>query len=443
VTPASETVDVAVVGGGSAGIAAAVAAAECGARSILLERAAALGGNVSQALVHTVCGLYLPAEAGDALPANPGFPLRFARALRRAGAAGAPERSGRVWVLPTDPPRVAAVAAQLCAATAGLDVRLGSETVAAELATAGDRPSRLRVRGPTGDERELAAAVVVDASGDAAVAALGGAKSELAGPDELQLPSYIVRLADVDTGPLCELRGFGRLRVTHAVAGGVRSGARPAGCEAVLIRPGLADGRVYLTLNPPRPARRAYDPLDAGCLAELEAASRAAAERVVAFLRASRREFAKCRVDGWPARIGVREARRIRGRTGVSGDDVRAGRRRPDEVALSSWPVELWQDHRRARFEHPEGPCSIPLGALLSDSHPRLAAAGRCLGADREALGALRVIGAALASGEAAGVAAALAADAGGPLADVAPARVRAHILERAGAAAAWPEGGS
>jgi hypothetical protein len=117
----------------------------------------------------------------------------------------------------------------------------------------------------------------------------------------------------------------------------------------------------------------------------------------------------------------------------VTRDHVLEGRRGDDEVALSTWPIELWQDHRRAQLVHPTGPSSVPLGALVSRSHPRLAMAGRCLSADREAMGALRVLGTALATGEAAGIAAALAADAGTPVDAVAPATVRHHILEQAG----------
>lgn len=426
-----EHFDVAVVGGGSAGIAAAISAAECGARCALIERAETLGGNISQALVHTICGLYLPAEAGDAQLANPGFPGRFARQLERAGAAGRPERAGRVWVLPTDPPRLARVAENLCRQTAGLDVLLGCDTIAAALAS-GNESQQLRLRERSGREVELSAATLVDASGDATVAALGGADTEMAEPGCLQLPSYCFGLADVDTSELEELRGFGRLRITHALAGAVRSGSLPTGCEAVLLRPGCEAGRIYVTLNLPRPDGEGYRPLDPSCIVELSAQARSSAERIVEFLRRARPAFEKCRVEAWPARIGVRETRRICGREPVVADDVRSGRSRPDEVATSSWPIELWQDHRRAHFDYPVGPCSIPLGALTSRSHPRLAAAGRCLGADREALGALRVIGVALATGEAAGVAAARAADSGSALAEVAPERIRQHILERA-----------
>jgi len=338
-------------------------------------------------------------------------------------------------VLPTDPPRVAAAALRFCEAVPGLALRLGWELVAVGLAESGGAPQPLRARGPGGAEREWLAGVVVDASGDAAAAALGGAATEQAEPGAEQLPSYIFRLADVDTAALEELGGFGRLRVTHALAAAVRGGALPEGCDAVLVRPGFEPGRVYATLNLSRESLRGIAPLEAAASPELRARARTGAEQVVAFLRATRPAFARARVDAFPERVGVRETRRVAGREPVCGDDVRSGRRREDEVALSTWPIELWQDPRRVRLEHPAGPASIPLGALVSRTHPRLAMAGRCLGADREALGALRVLGTALASGEAAGVAAALAADAGIALAEVAPARVRARIRERADAA--------
>ncbi|HXV36143.1 MAG TPA: FAD-dependent oxidoreductase, partial [Myxococcota bacterium] len=131
-------------------------------------------------------------------------------------------------------------------------------------------------------------------------------------------------------------------------------------------------------------------------------------------------------------RVGVRETRRVQGLRELGALDVLAGRSDPDEIARSSWPLELWRDHRRAHFEYPSGACSIPLGALVSRSRPQLGMAGRCLSASHEALGALRVIGTALATGEAIGVAAALAADGGVALDSIAARAVREQILARA-----------
>ena len=150
------------------------------------------------------------------------------------------------------------------------------------------------------------------------------------------------------------------------------------------------------------------------------------------FLRATRAEFAHAHVAAWPRAIGIRETRRAVGDVVLTRDDVLAGRRPADEVALSTWPIELWNDHRRARFEHPAGPCGVPLGALVARGAGRLGMAGRCVSATHEAMGALRVIGTALAMGEAIGTAAALAADAGAPITEIEPAAIRAAVEEKA-----------
>lgn len=419
--------DVAVVGGGPAGIAAALGAARAGAHTLLVERERRLGGNVTQARVHTICGLYRN-DAERAEPIHVGLPLRIAEALARTGGAGEPTAAGRVFYLPIRPAAFAALAQALCERTPGLVLATGSRLVAAQLAEQAGEPSEVELEGPGGRSRASARAVL-DASGDAAAAAAGGAACEATPPERLQRASFIVRLEGVADAAL---EDFARLRLTAAVARAARGGALPAECASLVARPDAERGSLHLTLTLPPLAGRPFAPLEPAYLEALGAHARALTEQIVAFLRASREGFGAARVADWPARVGIRETRRVLGRVVVTREDVLEGRRRDDEVALSGWPIELWEDHRRARFEHPAAPCSVPLGALLSRSHPGLGAAGRCLSASHEAHGALRVIGTALATGEAIGVAAALAAGAGLALGDVEPARVRARIADDA-----------
>jgi len=88
------TVDVAVIGGGSAGLAAAVAAAREGAEVVLLERHGFLGGMGTASLVHTFCGLYRLRREPGAVWANPGLPVEIAERMIAATGMG-PVRMGR------------------------------------------------------------------------------------------------------------------------------------------------------------------------------------------------------------------------------------------------------------------------------------------------------------------------------------------------------------
>jgi hypothetical protein len=422
--------DVVVAGGGTAGIAAAVTAARLGARVLLVERGPALGGNVAHALVHTFCGLFLPA-IGDAaeqpVHAHPGFPRRFAESLRAVGGAGEPERAGRVFVLPIHPAVLEGHALETCAAHPSLACWLEAEVHGARLATNGRDASRLDIRRRDG-ATVVESRIVVDATGDGAVAALGGAAVAMAAAHELQCPSFIFRVAGVEPGTAV---GFARLQLSVAAAGAVRAQALPSSCESVLLRPGAAPDELYVTLNVARPSR--WDPLDPTVVRPLEAAARDAAESLLGYLRSTRPAFRAARLLAWPRGLGIRETRRVEGRAVMTREDVLDGRRRDDEIALSTWPIELWNDHRRVHLEYPSAPSSIPLGTLISRSHPRLGMAGRCASATHEALGALRVIGTAMATGEAIGAAAALAADADTSLDAITAASVRAQVRAETG----------
>ena len=314
--------------------------------------------------------------------------------------------SGGVHVLPTYPHLMRAAALEMCSQVKGLAVWRTSELIAA---TVRDSGIDLRIRGPEG-ESTVRAPIAIDTSGDANLAAAVSAACELEQPDRLQNPSFIVRIRGVDPR---ETEGFARMRLTHAVARAERESKLPLGAGSVLLRPGPVAGEAYLTLNVAKPDDETYAPLDDGLLGRLTDGARATADAVVAFLRESRAGFGSCEVVEWPRSIGVRETRRVAGMERVESSDLLAGCRRGDEVALSTWPIEIWKDHRGARFEYPQGPSSITLGALISRDCSRLGMAGRCMSASHRALGALRVIGTAMATGQAIGIAAAESVDHG------------------------------
>ncbi|MBV9658366.1 MAG: FAD-dependent oxidoreductase [Verrucomicrobia bacterium] len=395
--------DVLVAGGGSAGLAAAVAAARVGARTLLVERHGALGGMVSAALVHSICGLYrLPAKCESTPPAlaHAGFAAEFSIRLLAAGGASGPVRMGRVDVLLQRPTAFAQLADQIVRETPRLNVRLHTELLAAE----GESVTLLC----RGQRESVRAAAFVDATGDAALAVLRGAPCEQADRARLQRPAFIFALAGV---PAAALDDTARLQLAQLLARAVQAGALPADALGAHLRACAQEGEAFVTLDLDG-GGAAYDPLDPHCLTQLETAGRALAGQLTDFLRRQVEGFAHSYVAAWPARVGVRESRRVMGRYRVEAADLERGAAFADAVAVSAWPMELRETARGPRWRFPTNgqPCDIPLRALQARDDAALFMAGRCLSCSHEAQAALRVIGTCLATGEAAGLAAGLQA---------------------------------
>ena len=95
--------DVLVVGGGAAGIAAAVAAARSGSRTVLLESYGFLGGLATAGMVGTVCGIYHRSVAGDVRYVCGGFPREWTERLAEACSSQPVEVLDGLYALPYDP----------------------------------------------------------------------------------------------------------------------------------------------------------------------------------------------------------------------------------------------------------------------------------------------------------------------------------------------------
>ena len=116
--------------------------------------------------------------------------------------------------------------------------------------------------------------------------------------------------------------------------------------------------------------------------------------------------------------IGIiaRESRHIDAVRQLTWHDIVEGRKMPDSIGLGAWGVE-WHDRKtfESTFVYPpdKGCYEIPLGCLISADTPNLFAAGRVVDADQQAGASVRVMGTAFATGQAAGVAAAMFAQTG------------------------------
>ncbi|WP_198383919.1 FAD-dependent oxidoreductase [Roseomonas sp. KE2513] len=410
-----ETYDVVVAGGGAAGIGAALGAAATGARVLLLERYGFLGGAATNAGVLTYCGLY---QAGETpRQAVGGAAERMLAGLAALGGEVAPirSRSGN-WVVPFDPEALKRAADEVVGA-AGAECRL--HALVTGTARAGAALGALRVTDHAG-AAEIAARAFVDASGEATLASLAGVPRVVPGPDgQVQPGSATMRVGGLRPEAMPDR---GTLARAAARANAVLPDApvRPDG-GVFMPMPGAGEAW-WMCVDLPT------DGLTAASLTAAEQAARRAAWAVVAALR-EEPGMGGARLIATGPQFGVRETRRCAALAEVTGAAVIEGRRDPEGIARGAWPMEVHEAPGRAAYTPVggEGFYDIPLDTLRAQGLNNLLYAGRVAGADRAAYGSTRVMGTAFATGQAAGVAAALVA--GGGAGDA--VAVRAALLEQ------------
>ena len=411
-----ETYDVVVVGGGSGGIGAAIGAAQAGASVQLIERYPFLGGAAIASSVLSYCGFF--DQRHELVVAGVGGDL-----LARLRAGGAYEEITFKWsgntVVLIDP-EFTKLALDAMLADAGVSLALHSY-----LSAAGCSGSRIAhaVAITAGRERRIGASTFVDASGDGNLAQVAGAALTVLPAAERQAATLSMRIGGVkpDAPISSELM---RQAVAEHNAVNERQLLRDHGPAARLP----LSGEVTMQI-----VDQCVDALDAHDLTRAETAARIQAWEYLSAFRNSMPGWQDAYLVGTGPQIGVRETRHIVGRYEVTAADVLSARRRPDDgIVRCGWPLEAHHGVGSTRYTAIEGRAfyDIPLDALQSANRDNLWAAGRLVSSDPEAYCSLRVMGTAFATGQAAGVAAALQARLG---AAPEPEKVRRE-LERQGA---------
>ena len=412
------TCDVLVIGGGAAGVAAATAAGRAGAKVVQLERYGFLGGLATTAQVGTICGLYLQDKSSaEATPVAGGFANEFATRLQSAGSTKPLRVDPGLWVLPYSPPVFARVADAMVSESKNITVILHSTV--AEARTENSRINSVRALA-WNEPLNFCPTAVVDCTGEATAAALAGANSENGATD--QSPALVFVLGNVDPG----LAERGLLEVRRELRRAVESGVLPAICERLALVPGTgANGRLALKLSlfPANPDRALWQQVT-----DWERESRALLEPLHRFLVENVAAFRNARLDSVAPQLGVRSGRRLLGRARLTDEELLSARKSPLGIARGCWPMERWGKSPRPEMTYftERDYYDIPLDCLRPAELENVFVAGRCLSATTGAMTSARVIGTALATGWAAGTAAAFQAS--GRSLDEAVAQVRRQM---------------
>lgn len=397
--------DVIVAGGGPAGIAAAVSAARAGARTALVERYGILGGMLTSGHVQPILGRAQGRTMYDEIVE-----------LLTEGHEDAPKmvtRNGREIGFDLEEAKYRLL--KLCVDN-GVYVYL--QTVVADVLKENDRVTGVKICTPMG-LCDLKAAVVVDSTGDGFVAALAGAPFEMGrGSDGKCQPvtlEFTVDNVDESVG----ITAWGGSDPVTLPDGTRYSDA----CKAANARGELPENvtivRLHRTANPGERNVNATqvngrNSLTVEGIVESELLLRQQVQPIMEFLRKTAPGFANARVKSSASTLGVRETRRFVGEYVISDSDVETGARFDDVVVHKAWflidihnPAGGGQAEKRSQ---PAIPYDIPYRSLVPLKIDGLLLSGRNISGTHRAHASYRVMGVAMATGQAAGTAAALCA---------------------------------
>jgi ribulose 1,5-bisphosphate synthetase/thiazole synthase len=402
--------DVCVVGSGSAGSTAAIAAARGGASVVLVEQLPFLGGT-STAVLDTFYGFWTPGLAPRKVVG--GIADEVVAGLRAIGPVVERPNTYGAGTGVTYLGEHLKVVWERLVSDAAVRILLHA-TLQDAVVDAGGRVSAIVVATKAGLGR-ITARTFVDATGDADLCAFAGFGFETAGEsDPAQTLTTTFRIANVDPGRRATITTRElHERMTAAAADGYDLPRREGSDHVTPIDGVTATIMTRLEPNAPRSSDGALvDTTDPDFLTAVEIAGRRQALEYARFLvdRVPGYEAASLVAVG--SRIGVRETRRVYGDARLTRDDVLAARQFPDQIGLCGAPIE---DHRagpdtRWAYLPPESAVGIPFATLVVRDAVNVLVAGRCFSATHDAHAAVRSMAQCMAMGQAAGTAAALAA---------------------------------
>lgn len=405
--------DVIVCGGGPAGCCAAIAAARLGVKVLLTEATSALGGMGTMGMVSA----FAPFTDGEKLIYR-SVPVEILERYKKR--MGIPEyKWDWIKLSPEDLKRVY----DDMVTESGAEVLFQSSVCSAE--TENRRIKRIYVAGK-GGLKVYRAKVFIDCTGDGDLAAFSGVPFEIGQDGEVQSSSLCFAIGNVHTDKI-------NIKINSNFDDGIWPKIISDGKYPLITRHFIPvmfgdtlivnGGHLYIE-----------NPTDSEEISKAYILGRKTAEQYITALKEYLPEaFGDSYLVETAPLIGVRESRRINGKYTVTVDDYVNRRNFDDEIARNSY----WLDcHSAANNKnsteikidntYKKGDShGIPFRCLIPENIRNLLVAGRCISVERTVLSSTRVMPNCLATGEAAGIGAALAVKTNTDACDINGAQVR------------------
>jgi hypothetical protein len=387
--------DVVIAGAGSAGVAAAVAAAELDVRVVIIEKNLFAGGKATAAMVGTVCGLFLTHPDEKPQWSAGGLMRNFAEELAVRSKTDPLRFYERLHVLPY---KINAFKA-LC--NDWLDAHNVHTLWGAEIIGVHSENKRISsVDVSQGAEIiRVEATQWVECTGDAVLTRL--ANHNWVKGDENQAAARVFRLDGIQGVPADAIH----FALSLALRRGVQNQLISEHLAALTVVPGsYQKGSAYFKLPLPQEVTNNDEQR-----AEMLESSTFDIQQVVGFLQKHAAPFARAVIAEMAPEVGFRTGFRGVGRETLTEAMVADCVRHNDGIANGAWPVEYWKPGENAEIEFfSDGDYyQIPAGCLESQFAENLYFAGRNISAAPRALASARVMGTCLQTGFAAGTMAA------------------------------------
>ncbi len=392
--------DLCVVGGGAAGLAAAVGASRCGLKVLLIEKYGFCGGATVAGLSGSICGLYSSGKHPEQIVF--GFAGEFHERMASLCGVRRAVPFGRTLLVPHDS-FVWKELADEYLRRESIEILYHTNLLAAYAVN--NRVETLLVRCMEG-LRAIQPRMVIDASGDAEIVHSIGAGTTMGNHGVVQSPTMVFRVGGVDMDVFLKIDPRS---IDAQVVEADRSGAYRLPRHHVYIFP-LPNGREVLC----NMTRITYP--DGSVPLGISSKDMTFAEREGRIQARSYARFLKDKVAGFQhsylvdtgAQVGIRQSRSLVGKARLMNDDVLQARKVKGAVTFSAWPIESHGAAELKIIYLDDDTYDIPFETLIPQVGENLLVAGRCLSAEHEAMASARVTAQCLGMGFGAGAASAL-----------------------------------